>query len=138
MYLDQIQKKHNEPASDWFANGIMLPKASRKELTRENVSLTGFPAACLNQINGSYPFSYILDPTIIPFISWDYKDVNQHFRCASLLKMYSHLLERCVATLASGKVKFHFLLCNYMEMVPFLPPYWKYDLVTTYQHLGHV
>ena len=135
LYLSQIPKEHKESASDWFANGIMLPKASRKELTRENVSLTGFPAALLNQINGSYPFSYILDPSIIPFTSWDYKDVKQHFQCASLLKMYSqyvgHLLKRCVATLSTGQVKFHFLLCNCMEMVPFLPPDQKYDRVTT-------
>ena len=53
LYLNQIPKEHKESASDWFANGILLPKASRKELTRENVSLTGLPAAFFNQINGS-------------------------------------------------------------------------------------
>ena len=92
LYLDQIPEEHKESASDWFANGILLPKASRKELTRENVSLTGLPAALLNQINGSY------------------KDVKQNFHCASLLKMYSqyvgHVLKRCVATLSTGQVKF--------------------------------
>ena len=135
LYLNQIPKEHKESASNWFANGILLPKASRKELTRENVTLTGFPAAFLNKIGGPYRFSYILDPSLIPFISWDYKDVKQHFHCASVLKMYSqyvgHLLERCVATLSTTQVKFHFLLCNCMEMVPFLPPDRKYDRVTT-------
>ena len=135
LYLDQIPKEHKTSASDWFENGILLSKASRKDLTRENVTLTGFPAAFLNQIDGPYPFSYILDPSVIPFISWDYKDVKQHFHCASLLKMYSqyvgHLLEKCVSTLATGQVKFHFLLCNCMEMTSFLPPDRKYDRVTT-------
>ena len=135
LYLDQIPEEHKESASDWFANGILLPKALRKELTRENVTLTGFPNAYLNQTDVPYQFSYILDPSVIPFTSWDYKDVKQHFHCASLLKMYSqyvsHLLETCVATLASGKVKFHFMLCDCMEMSSFLSPNRKYDRVTT-------
>ena len=135
LYMKQIPKEHKESADDWFANGILLPKALQKELTRENVTLTGFPAALLNQIEGPYQFRYILDPSVIPFTSWDYKDVKQDFHCASLLKMYSqyvgHLLDTCVATLASGKVKFHFLLCDCMEMRPFLPPDRKYDRVTT-------
>ena len=136
LYLEEIPEEHKESASDWFVNGIMLPKASRKELSRENVTLTGSPAGFLNQIDFTYvPFNYILDPSIIPFISWDYADVNQHFHCASLLKMYSqyvgHLLERCVATLSTAQVKFQFLLCNCVEMVPLLPPDRKYDRVTT-------
>ena len=135
LYLDQIPREHKKSASDWFANGILLPKASRKELTRENVTLTGFPAAFLYQIDGPYQFSYILDPSIIPFISWDYKDVKQHHHCASLLKMYSqyvgHLLERCFAILSTAQVKIHFLLCDCMEMIPFLPPHRTYDRVTT-------
>ena len=135
LYLREIPKEHKTSASDWFENGILLSKPSRKDLTRENVTLTGFPATFLNQRDGPYPFSYILPPSVIPFISWDYKDVKQHFHCASLLKMYSqyvgHLLEKCVATLATGQVKFHFLLCNCMEMTPFLPADRKYDRVTT-------
>ena len=142
LYLKEIPKEHKTSASDWFANGILLSKGSRKELTRENITLTGSPAASLDQSDGPYPFRYILDPSIIPFISWDYKDVKRHFHCASLLKMYSqyvgHLLERCVATLASGKVKFHFLLSNCMEMIPFLPADLKYDRVTTSNIVDYV
>ena len=135
LYLKEIPKEHKTSASDWFTNGILLPKGSRKDLTRENVTLTGVPATFVNRNDGPYSFSYILDPSVIPFISWDYKDVKQHFHCASLLKMYSqcvgYLLERCVATLASGKVKFHFLLSNCMEMTPFLPADREYDRITT-------
>ena len=142
LYLKEIPKEHKASASDWFANGILLPKGSRKDLTRENVTLTGIPATSLNRSDGPYPFSYILDPSIIPFISWDYKDVKQHFHCASLLKMYSqyvgHLLETCVATLASGKVKFYFLLSNCMEMTPFLPADREYDRITTSNIVDYV
>ena len=143
LYLKEIPKEHKISASDWFANGILLPKGSRKNLTRENVTLTGIAATFrLNRSDGPYPFSYILDPSVIPFISWDYKDVKQHFHCASLLKMYSqyvgHLLETCVATLASGKVKFYFLLSNCMEMTPFLPADRVYDRITTSNIVDYV
>ena len=135
LYLNQIPEEHKKSASDWFENGILLPKASRKELTRENVTLTGFPSASLYQIVGPCPFRYLLDASVIPFISWDYIDVKQHFHCTSLLKMYNqyvgNLLETCVATLSTAQVKFHFLLCDCMEMSPFLPPDRTYDRITT-------
>ncbi|KAL9964394.1 hypothetical protein ACROYT_G028029 [Oculina patagonica] len=134
LYLKEIPKEHKRSASDWFANGILIPKGSRKELPHENVTLTGSPAA-FNHIGVAYPFNYVLDPSVIPFSSWDYKEVKQHIHCASLLKMYSqyvgHVLEKCAVTLATGQVKFHFLLCNCMEMAPFLPTDQKYDRITT-------
>ncbi|KAL9964389.1 hypothetical protein ACROYT_G028021 [Oculina patagonica] len=100
LYLEQIPKEHKKSASDWFANGILLPKgsASRKQLLRENVSLTGSPAA----------FNHI-----------------------GVAQYVGHVLETSAMKLASGQVKFHFLLCNCMEMAPFLPPDRKYDRVTT-------
>lgn len=135
LYLNEIPKEHKKSASDWFANGILLPKGSRKDLTRENFTLTGFPAAFRNQVVSHYPFSYVLDPSIIPFGVWDYKDVKQHFYCPSLMKMYrqyvSHVLEKCVATLSTGQAKVHFLLCNCMEMTPWLPAGCKYDRIST-------
>ncbi len=134
FYLHQIPKEHTKSASNWLADGILLPKGSRKELPRENVTLTGSPAA-FNHIGAPSPFNYILDVSVIPFSSWDYKDVKQHFHCASLLKMYSkyvgHVLETSALKFATGQVKFHFLLCNCMEMAPFLPPDRKYDRITT-------
>ena len=51
------------------------------------------------------------------------------------MKMYSqyisHVLEKCFATLSTGQVKVHFLLCNCMEMTPCIPAGWKYDRVST-------
>ena len=134
LYLKEIPKKHKESASDWFANGILLAKESQKQLPRENVTLTGCPVA-FTHIGLSCPFDYVLEPSLIPFSSWDYKDVKQHIHCSSLLKMYSqyvsHVLEKCAMKLATGQVKFHLLLCNCMEMTPFLPPDRRYDRVAT-------
>ena len=134
LYLKEIPKEHKKSAADWFDSGILLPKGSRKELSRENVTLTGFPAV-FNHNDGPYPFSYIMDPSVIPFASWDYKDAKQHVHCDSLLKMYSqyvgHVLEKSAAKMATGQVKFNFLLCNCMDMVPFLPPDLKYDRIAT-------
>ena len=134
LYLEQIPKEHRESVSDWLANGILLPKGSRKELPRENVTLTGSPAA-FSEIGLLHPFTYVMDPSAIPFSSWDYKDAKQHSHCVSLLEMYSQfvsqVLERSAVKMATGQVKFHFLLCNCMEMSPFLLPDLKYDRITT-------
>ena len=43
----------------------------------------------------------------------------------------SHVLEKCALRLTTGRVKFHFLLCNCLEIDPFLSPGRKYDRVTT-------
>ena len=65
----------------------------------------------------------------------DYKEVKRWGYCPSILKMYSeyvsHVLEKCALKLATGRVKFHFLLCNCMEIAPFLPSDLKYDRVAT-------
>ncbi|KAJ7337100.1 hypothetical protein OS493_009952 [Desmophyllum pertusum] len=137
FYLKQIPKEHKESASDWFAKGILLPKESRKGLTHENFTLTGnLDVFNRNEDpNKAFPFTYLIDQSVIPFTSWDYKDVKQFSYSASILKMYSqyvgHVLKKCAMTLATGQVKFHFLLCNCVEMTSFLPPDRKYDRVTT-------
>ena len=132
LYLEEIPKEHKKSASDWFANGILSPKESRKMLPRENFTLTGSNF----QVSGNKgPFTYIIQSSTTPFTGWDYKDVKQWGHSNSILKMYSdyvsHVLEKCALKLATGRVKFHFLLCNCMEMTPFLPPGRKYDRVTT-------
>ena len=55
----------------------------------------------------------------------------------------SHVLRKCALKMATGQVTFHFLLCNCLEMAPFLPLGRKYDQVTTSkiaigQSSGHV
>ncbi|KAL9975704.1 hypothetical protein ACROYT_G012898 [Oculina patagonica] len=132
LYLEEIPKQHKKSASDWFSNGILLSKESQKGLTRENFTLTG---SDFQFSRNEGPFSYILQSSANPFSSWDYKDAQQLSQSASILKLYSeyvtHVLKKCVLKLATGQVKFHFLLCSCMEMAPFLPPDRKYDRVTT-------
>ena len=132
LYLQNIPKEHYESASDWFANGILSPKESRKVLPRENFTLTGSDYSN-NRNKGA--FAYILESSTSPFSGWDYKDVKRWGHSASILKMYSeyvsHVLVKCALKLATRRVKFHFLLCNCMETAPFLPPGRKYDRVIT-------
>lgn len=132
LYLKEIPKKHKESASDWFANGILSPKESRKELLRENFTLTGSDFQ-LNRNKGA--FSYLIQSSVLPFAGWDYNEVRQWGQSASLLKMYSeyvsHLLKKSALKLATGRVKFHFLLCNCMEIARFVPQGSRFDRVTT-------
>ena len=132
LYLKEIPKKHKESASDWFANGILSPKESRKELLRENFTLTGSDFQ-LNRNKGA--FSYLIQSSVLPFAGWDYNEVRQWGQSASLLKMYSeyvsHLLKKSALKLATGRVKFHFLLCNCMEIARFVAQGSRFDRVTT-------
>ena len=129
LYLEGIPKQHKKSAADWITNGILLPKENRKNLPRENFTLTGVD----HRNKGA--FTYIPAAYAVPFTSWDYSTVKRQYQSASILKMYSeyvsHVLTKCALKLATGQVKFYFLLCNCMEMAPFLPPDRKYDRVTT-------
>ena len=131
FYLKEIPKEHKDSASDWMENGILLSIKCRKELPRENFTLTGSSVFNRNK----RPFNYILVSSVLPFLSWDYKQVKHIGYSSSILEMYSHyvshVLHKSAVKLATGQVKFHFLLCNCMEMTPFLPPDRKYDRVTT-------
>ena len=132
FYLKEIPREHKKSATEWFSNGILSPKESREVLPRENFTLTGSDFS-FNRNRGAY--AYILQSSVLPFCGWDYKDVCQWGHSPSILKMYSeyvsHVLGRCALKLTSGQVKFHFLLCNCMELAPFLPQDRKYDRVTT-------
>ena len=57
FYLKEIPKEHKKSASEWFANGILSPKESRKVLPRENFTLTGSDFS-YNRNTGA--FAYIL------------------------------------------------------------------------------
>ena len=132
LHLAEIPKEHKKSASDWFANGILSSKESRGALFFENFTLTGSDYQ-ISRNRG--PFSYIIQSSVSPFLSWDYSDVCRVSRAPSILKMYSEyvgqVLKKCSVRLATRQVKFHFLLCNCMEITPFLPPDRKYDRVTT-------
>ena len=132
LYLEEIPGEHRESASDWFENGILSSKKARKRLPRENFTLTGSDF----QIGGNKgDFTYIIQSSVLPFLGWDYKDVRQWDNSSSILKMYneyvSHVLEKCSLKLATGKIKFDFLLCNCMEIAPLLPRGQTFDRVTT-------
>lgn len=132
LYLEEIPGEHRESAYDWFENGILSRKKARKLLPRENFTLTGSDF----QTGGNKgDFTYIIQSSVLPFIGWDYKEVRQWGHSSSILKMYdeyiSHVLEKCSLKLATGQIKFHFLLCNCMEIAPFLPQGQTFDRVTT-------
>ena len=128
----EIPKEHKKSASEWFANSILSPKQSRKVLPLENFTLTGSDFS-YNRNKGD--FTYKIKSSVFPFSGWDYKEVRQWGHSSSILKMYSeyvsHVLGKCALKLATGQVKFYFLLCNCMEIGRFLPPDQKYDRVTT-------
>ena len=132
IYIAEIPKKHQSSATEWFQNGILLPEKSRGILPRENFTLTGADYLSTHNVG---TFTYLLQPSILPFTSWDYKNIRQQNNSACLLKMYSRyitdVLEKCARRLVTGNVKFQFLLCSCLEINHFLCPDRKYDRITT-------
>ena len=80
-------------------------------------------------------FTYLIQSSVIPFTSWDYKDARQYCRSPCLLEMYSlyigHVLEKFAIKLATRNVKFQFLLCHCLNIHSFLSAEQKFDRVTT-------
>ena len=133
-FLAEIPQEHRLSAREWFENGILLPKKSRKGAEkRENVTLTGS-----NGLNASEPdvaFNYCIPSDCMPFGSWDYRDAKAFCAISSLLEMYSkyvdHVLAACATRLVSGQVKLHCILSDCLDMQPFLPDGLAFDRVLT-------
>ena len=132
-FLAEIPQQHKLSAREWWEDGILLPKKSRKGAKRENVTLTGS-----NGLNASEPdvaFNYCIPSDCLPFGSWDYRDANGFCAIPSLLEMYSkyvdHVLAACATRLVSGQVKLQYILSDCLDMRPFLPDGLAFDRVLT-------
>ena len=67
LYVEELPKEHKASASDWFANGILLPEKSRKKLSRENFTLTSSDFQ-VNHNKGA--FSYKIQSCILSFAGY--------------------------------------------------------------------
>ena len=132
-FLAEIPQEHRLSAKEWFEDGILLPKKSRKGAKRENVTLTG--SSDLNASGPDVAFNYCIPSDCWPFVSWDYRDANGFCAIPSLLEMYSkyvdHVLAACATRLVSGQVKLQYILSDCLDMQPFLPDDLAFDRVMT-------
>lgn len=131
-YLMAVPQNHRDSVEEWRAEGLFRLQCKASSLTRENVTLTGSPF--LNEKSrGDYDFSP--RPCVLPFTGWDYLEVKKISFDDSLPKMYgaylAKILHKCIKRLSRSEVKLHIVLCNCLQIKPFLPRGLTYDRITT-------
>jgi hypothetical protein len=131
-YIDEMPKKHQSSAEEWLNNGILRGETSRKNLTKENITLLG-PSLKLDHNTGSY--EYAIPSDSFPFNSWDYKAVSAAYPdTKSLNEMYNayitEVLRKCAARLQSDDIQLSFILSNCTDITPYLPEGMSFDRIT--------
>ena len=133
-YLNSIPKDHKRSAKLWMKDGLFASKCVKSsQLTRENVTLTSYLFQYETREQDDYDFN--IDPSNLPFSSWDYKAMKSVCYNDSLTDMFStylsYIMNKCIDKLISGRVKLEVILCDCMMIDPFLPVDLTYDRIAT-------
>ena len=132
-YMHAIPKEHRKSTQHFFDTGMFHSSTNDTELTRQNFTHTGRGAL---RFTASSDFHYSIPPAVLPFTGWDYKAIKKTgCHSASLPKMYTiyltQILQKCLEKLSSDQVKFHFVLCDVLNIEASLPTDLRYDRITT-------
>ena len=132
-YMHAIPKEHKISTQHFFDTGIFHSSTQTAKLSRQNFTLTG---RGVFRFTANSEFSYSIPPDVFPFTGWDYKAIKKTgCYAASLPKMYTiyltQILQKCFEKLSNGQVKFHFILCDVLNIEASLPIDLKYDRITT-------
>ncbi|CAH3191537.1 unnamed protein product [Porites evermanni] len=111
-------------------DGLFASKCVKSsQLTRENVTLTSYLFQYEPGERDEYDFN--IDPSNLPFSSWDYKAMKSVSYNDSLPEMFStylsYIMNKCIDKLRSGRLKLEVILCDCMMIDPFLPVDLTYD-----------
>ena len=133
-YLNAIPKGNKRSAKLWMKDGLFPSKCVKSsQLTRENVTLTSYRFQYEPGERHDYDFN--IDPSNLPFSSWDYKAMKSVSYNDSLPEMFStylsYIMNKCIDKLRTGRLKLEVILCDCMMIDPFLPVDLTYNRITT-------
>ena len=115
-----------------YDTGIFHSTTNAKEVTRQNPTLTG---RAMLQRSSPTEFQYNIPSDVLPFTGWDYKAIKKVCYDKSLPNMYtlyiSNILQKSFSKMTSDRVKFHFILYDFLKIESFLPGGLRYDHITT-------
>ena len=104
---------------------------------RQRPTLTG---SSMLQCSSTTEFQYNIPSDVSPFTGWDYKAIKKIYYDKSLPHMYTlyilNILKKFFRKLTSGGVKFHFILCDFLKIDPYLPSDLRYDRITYFKLVG--
>ena len=132
-YIHAIPKEHRKSTQHFLDTGIFHSSTQTAELTRQNFTLTG---RGFHRFTANAEFHYSIMPDVHPFTGWDYKAIEKTgCHAAPLTKMYTiyltQILQKCLEKFSSDQVKFHFILCDVVNVEASLPTDLRYDRITT-------
>ena len=131
-YMHAIPKEHRVSTQHFFDTGIFHSTTNAKEATRQNPTLTG---RAMLQRSSPTEFQYNIPSDVLPFTGWDYKAIKKFYYDKSLPNMYtlyiSNILQKSFNKMTSDRVKFYFILCDFLKIESFLPAGLRYDRITT-------
>ena len=134
-YYNCIPREHVASAKKYMEDGGFrrTPKCS----FAENSTLTGPPFMCEDA-----PFTYAVPTSVLPFIGWDYIEVEKFKHNKSLVAMFGNYIEHKLSCfmekLTSKQVSFDIILGDCLKIDESLNKEEKYDRILTSNLMDYI
>ena len=134
-YIESVPVQHANALKKWIEDGVF--KRTQSPAFAENPTLTGVDHAA------SYsPYSYQVQPELVPFAGWDYLQVKKFKSSSCLVTMYGEYIE-CILRnfmerLSKQQVSFQIALCDCMDIKQHLEEDTVYDRILTSNLMDYV
>ncbi|XP_028390689.1 uncharacterized protein LOC114515601 [Dendronephthya gigantea] len=132
-YYNCIPKEHVPSAMEYMEKGVF--NRTQNCSFAENPTLTGPPMF-------GNDLTYCCPTSVLPFVGWDYVEVEKSTYSKSLVTMFGNYieekLERFMEKLAARQVRFDIILGNCMNIEEFLTEEEKYDRIFTSNLMDYI
>lgn len=134
-YIQNVPVQHANTLKKWLEDGIF--KRSESSTFAENPTLTG-----TDRTARFAPYSYQVQPGLVPFAGWDYLQVKKFKSSSCLVTMYGEYIE-CILRnfmerLSKQQVSFQVALCDCMDIKQHLEEDSVYDRILTSNLMDYV
>ena len=127
-YIQNVPVQHANALKKWIEDGVF--KRTQSPTFAENPTLTGVDVAARYA-----PYSYQVQPELVPFAGWDYLQVKKFKSSSCLVTMYGEYIEcilrNFIAKLSKQQVSFQVALCDCMDIKQHLEEETVYDRILT-------
>ena len=134
-YIQNVPVQHANGLKKWIEDGVF--KRSESQTFAENSTLTG-----ADHTARFAPYSYQVQPELVPFAGWDYLQVKKFKSSSCLVTMYGEYIE-CILRnfmdkLSKQQVSFQIALCDCMDIKQHLEEDTVYDRILTSNLMDYV
>ena len=134
-YYRCIPKEHVPSAMKYMEDGEFRRTPKRSFV--ENPTLTGPPI-----LSEDAPFTYCVPTSVLPFVGWDYIEVEKFKYNKSLVVMYGEYIEnklaRFMEKLSSKQVSFSIILGDCLKIEKFFHKREKYDRILSSNLMDYI